>query len=91
MASIGAPSRRKIAKIEPIEAILKINFRHLFPNPWSIWAKTGSVATGQLLDQNELKLCWLEIQDYRHSRHLEKSVLDIFSQTTRRIKLKLTM
>ena len=47
-------------------AILIINFRHLFPNLWSLWAETCSVATGWLLDRNELKLCRSEIQDGRN-------------------------
>ena len=51
--------------------ILKINFRHLFPNFWSIWVETCSVATGQLLDRNELKSCRSEIQDGHHSCHFE--------------------
>ena len=80
MRSISASSRHKIAKTEPIEnlkmatttSILKINFPHLFPNPWSVWVETCSVATGQLLDWNELKSCWSEIQVDHHSRHLEK-------------------
>ena len=52
-------------------AILKINSRHRFPNLWSIWTETCSVATGQHLDRNELKSCPSEIQDGRYSRHLE--------------------
>ena len=46
-----------------IAAIWKFNFRHLFPNLWSLWAKTCSVATGWHLDQNKLKSCRSEIQD----------------------------
>ena len=70
MMSIRALSRHKIAKwadekskMASTAAILKINFRHNFPNLWSLWAKTCSVATGWLLDRNELKLCRPEIQD----------------------------
>ena len=37
-------------------AILKINFQHLFPNLWLIWAEIYTVATGWFLDQTKLKL-----------------------------------
>ena len=78
MRSIGAPSRHKIAKIDELiknprwlpVAILKIKFRHLFPNLWSICAQTCSAATRQL-DRNELKSCQSEIQDGHHSHHLK--------------------
>ena len=67
MSSIGAPSRHwwadRKSKMAASATILKINFWHLFPNFWSIWAKICSVATGQLLDGNDLKSCWSEIQD----------------------------
>ena len=73
MMSIRAPSRHKIAKwadrkskMAATAAILKINFRHLFPNLSSFWAETCSVATGWLLDRNNLKLCRPEIQDCRY-------------------------
>ena len=72
MMSIRPLSRHKLAKwadrkskMAITAAILNINFRHLFPNFWSPWAKTCSVATGWLLDRNELKMCWSEIQDDR--------------------------
>ena len=72
MMSIRALSRQKIAiwayrksKMGTTAAILKINFRHLFPNLWSLWTKSCSVATGWLLDWNELNLCSSEIQDGR--------------------------
>ena len=51
---MGVPRRHKIAKTEAMKiqeaataTILKISFRHLFPNLWLIWAETCSVATGQ--------------------------------------------
>ena len=63
-------SRHKIPKwadrksmMAATAAILKINFRRLFPKLWSLWAKTRSAATGWLLDQNKIKLCQSEIQD----------------------------
>ena len=69
MMSIRALSRHKLAKwadrkakMAITAAILKISFWH-FPNFWSPWAETCSVATGWLLDRNELKLCRSEIQD----------------------------
>ena len=73
MMSIRAPSRHKIAKLADRKskmavtaAILKINFRHLFPNLWSFWAEICSVATGWLLNWNKLKLCRSKIQDGRN-------------------------
>ena len=75
------------SKIAATAAILKINFRHLFPNLWSIWVKTCSVATGKFLDQNELHVNQVNRKCKRPSW---KSVLDI-SQTTRRIMLNLTI
>ena len=73
MMSIRALSKHKIAKwaykkskMATTAAILKINFRHLFPNLWSLWAETCSVATGWLLDWNKLKLYRSEIQDGRN-------------------------
>ena len=66
MMSIRAPSRHKIAKLADRKskmattaAILKINFQHLFPNFWWLWAETCCVATGS----KELKFCWMEFQD----------------------------
>ena len=52
-------------------AILRISIQHLFLKLWLISAKTCSVATGQLLDQNEQKLWRSEIQDGMHSGHNE--------------------
>ena len=73
MMSIRVPSRHKLAKwpdrkfkMATTAAILKISFQHLFPNLWSLWAETCSVATGWLLDRNELKFCWSEFQDGRN-------------------------
>ena len=64
MKSIRVPSRHKIAKwadrkskMAATVAILKISFQHLFPDLWLVRAETCSVATGWLLDPNELKLC----------------------------------
>ena len=69
MMSIRVPLRHKIAKwadrkskMATTAAILKISFRHLFSNLWSLWAETCSLATGWLLDQNKLKLCCSKIQ-----------------------------
>ena len=70
MMSIRALMRHKIAKwadrkskMATTAAILKINFWHLFSNLRSLWAKSCSLATGWLLDQNKLKLCRSKIQD----------------------------
>ena len=56
----------KKSKMATTAAILKINFRHLFSNLRSFWAKTCSLATGWLLDRNKLKLCRSKIQDGRN-------------------------
>ena len=73
MMSIRALSRHKLtkwvdrnSKMATTAAILKINYRHLFLNLWSLWAKTCSVATWWLRDRNELKLCRVEIQNVRN-------------------------
>ena len=50
------------SKMAATAAILKVNFRHLFPNLWWPWAKTCCKAARWLLDWNELKLFQLEIQ-----------------------------
>ena len=70
MMSIREHRRHKIprsadrkSKVATTAAILKISFRHLFSNLRLLWAKTCSLATGWLLDQNKLKLCQLKIQD----------------------------
>ena len=66
MMSIRAPSRHKTAKwagrkskMATTAAIFKINFWHLFPNFWSLWAETSSVATRS----KQAKFCCSEFKD----------------------------
>ena len=86
MMSIRASSRHKLAKnwadkkskMAATAVILKINFRHLFPNLWSLSAEICSAETETewLLDRNALKSCWSEIHDGRNcSASLNKTAV----------------
>ena len=91
MMSIRAPSRHKIgkwadrkSKMAATAAILKIDFRHLFPNFWSLWAKTCCVETGS----KQAKLLLIRIPRWLHWFHSteqdgRQSYIDTLQTTSR--------